>query len=54
MAVQENRGKGQYLYTCKIKCCASGRYGFTVRVTPQGDEMIKSVPGLITWTEQVN
>ncbi len=54
MLVQEDRGKGQYLYTCKIKCRASGRYGFTVRVTPQGDEMIKSVPGLITWTEQAN
>jgi starch phosphorylase len=49
MTVKENRGNGEYLYECTITCGASGRYGFTVRVIPRGDDRIKFVPGLITW-----
>jgi starch phosphorylase len=49
MAVREDRGNGQYLYGCSISCEISGRFGFTVRATPRGDERIKSTPGLLTW-----
>jgi starch phosphorylase len=49
MTVKENRGNGECLYECTITCGASGRYGFTVRVIPRGDDRIKFVPGLITW-----
>jgi len=49
MAVKESRGKGEYLYACILACRISGRFGFTVRVTPRGDERIRSAPGLITW-----
>jgi starch phosphorylase len=49
MTVKENRGNGECLYECAITCGASGRYGFTVRVLPSGDDRIKFVPGLITW-----
>jgi starch phosphorylase len=49
MTVREDRGNGQYLYDCSISCNISGRFGFTVRATPRGDERIKSTPGLLTW-----
>ena len=49
MNVQENRGNGQYLYGCSLSCKVSGRFGFTVRVKPRGDERLKSRPGLLTW-----
>jgi starch phosphorylase len=49
MKVLEDRGNGNYLYGCNLDCDASGRFGFTVRVTPRGDERIKSTPRLLTW-----
>jgi starch phosphorylase len=49
MNVLEDRGKGHYLYGCSLNCQSSGRFGFTVRVTPCGDERVKSTPRLITW-----
>ena len=49
MAVQEDRGNGTYLYACDLTCGEVGRYGFTVRVVPQGDDRIRFAPGFITW-----
>ena len=49
MMVKEDHGTGEYLYTCTTRCAASGRYGFTVRAVPRGDDRIKFAPGLITW-----
>jgi starch phosphorylase len=49
MSVIEDRGNGHYLYGCSLTCQASGRFGFTVRVTPRGDERVKSTPRLLTW-----
>lgn len=49
MAVQEDFGSGNYLYGCILKCEVSGRFGFTVRVSPRGDKRIKSTPRLLTW-----
>ncbi len=49
MEMLEAHGNGIYLYTCEITCHQSGRYGFTARVTPQGDEWIRFAPGIITW-----
>ena len=49
MIVKEDRGDGEYLYTCTITCPASGRYGFTARAVPRGDDRIRFAPGLITW-----
>ncbi len=49
MTVTENRGSGEYLYACALNCRDTGRYGFTVRVMPRGDDRIKFAPGLITW-----
>ncbi len=49
MEMVEDRGDGTYLYACMITCRLSGRYGFTVRVTPRGDDWIRFEPGFITW-----
>jgi len=49
MRVLEDKGNGQYLYGCSLNCQSSGRFGFTVRVTPRGDERVKSTPRLLTW-----
>jgi starch phosphorylase len=49
MTVMKDMGNGHYLYACDITCPDSGRYGFTARVMPSGDEMIKFTPGFITW-----
>ncbi len=48
MTVMEDMGDGHYLYGCDIICPDSGRYGFTARVMPSGDDLIKFAPGLIT------
>jgi starch phosphorylase len=50
MSVQEERGAGHYIYGCSVPCRISGRYGFTVRVTPRGDDLLKFTPGMITWS----
>ncbi|MDO9566009.1 MAG: alpha-glucan family phosphorylase [Candidatus Desulfaltia sp.] len=49
MTIKEDQGNGKYLYTCAMTCKASGRYGFTARVIPRGDDKIRFTPGLITW-----
>jgi starch phosphorylase len=54
MTKREDRGNGRYTYDCTITCRDSGRYGFTARVTPRGDDFIKFSPGLITWAQKPN
>ncbi|MBW2411177.1 MAG: alpha-glucan family phosphorylase [Deltaproteobacteria bacterium] len=49
MDVMEERGNGKYLYGCTLTCRISGRYGFTARVIPRGDDWIRFAPGLISW-----
>ncbi|HUV51422.1 MAG TPA: alpha-glucan family phosphorylase [Anaerolineae bacterium] len=49
MTIKEDQGNGKYLYTCAITCDASGRYGFTARVTARGDDRTRFTPGFITW-----
>jgi glycogen phosphorylase len=49
MKVERDLTGGKYLYSCAMECRGAGRYGFTVRIRPKGDEWIKSAPGLITW-----
>ena len=49
MEVREELGDSIFLYGCALKCEVSGRFGFTVRVSPRGDKRIKSTPRLLTW-----
>jgi starch phosphorylase len=49
MHVKESDGVGGYLYECKLNCQKAGRYGFTARVVPKGDAVIRFTPGNITW-----
>ena len=49
MWVKDQTGQGQYLYGCNLICRKSGRYGFTARVLPDGDERMQTTPKLVTW-----
>ena len=49
MKVQEPLDGGRYRYVCNLPCQLPGRFGFTVRVTPRGDDYIRFSPGLLTW-----
>jgi starch phosphorylase len=49
MSVKEDRGSGVYMYECVVNCNWPGRYGFTARLVPKGDAMIRFTPGFITW-----
>ena len=50
MTVVENLGNGNYRYGSRVPCGLSGRYGFTARATPAGDDYLKFMPNLITWS----
>ena len=49
MKVVEEKGNGGFLYGCNLTCDLTGRFGFTVRVTPVGDTRVKTTPRLLTW-----
>ena len=49
MDIVQKDEDGIFQYTCSIICEDSGRYGFTIRVTPKGDSWLKFTPGFITW-----
>jgi starch phosphorylase len=49
MEVEQALETGRYIYTCKLACESAGRFGFTVRVTPKGDDYLRFTPGLISW-----
>ncbi len=49
MWLQETISDGKHIYACTITCSDSGRFGYTARVIPKGDEVLRNTPGLITW-----
>ena len=51
MSVETELGDGRYKYGCHLSCDTAGRFGFTARVTPRGDDMIKNLPGFIVWAK---
>ncbi len=51
MAVAENLGNGAYLYSCRLDCITTGRFGFTARAVPKGDDWTSNLPGLIAWAD---
>ncbi|MFW6055397.1 MAG: alpha-glucan family phosphorylase, partial [Thermodesulfobacteriota bacterium] len=50
MEIRERLGENLYQYGCSLPCDAAGHYGFTVRVIPAGDDWMKNLPDLITWS----
>ncbi len=50
MTVVERLDNGKYRYACQVPCGLSGRFGFTIRIAPAGDEYMKQLPGLVTWS----
>lgn len=51
MRLEKDAGGGVYEYEHQITCRASGRYGFTMRVTPLGRDWKCETPGFITWAD---
>jgi starch phosphorylase len=51
MWLQETIAEGTHIYACTITCSDSGRFGYTARVIPKGDEVLSNTPGLITWVQ---
>ena len=51
MKVEQENGNGGYRYACDLTCQMSGRYGFTARITPKGDDKITYTPELFTWAQ---
>ncbi len=49
MTVAHSLSAGHYIYTSVVTCPAIGRFGFSPRVVPNGDDRIKHSQGLITW-----
>ncbi len=49
MWLQETIAEGRHIYACTITCSDSGRFGYTARVIPKGDEVLSNTSGLITW-----
>lgn len=44
-------GDGNFRYNHKLACERTGRYAFTTRVTPNGNNWNHIMPGFITWAE---
>jgi starch phosphorylase len=52
MALVEQRGDGDHLYEGAISTSCSGRYGYTVRVLPQHEDMGSPYEtGMVTWAQ---
>ncbi len=49
MSMAEELGDGRFRYRCTVPCQAAGRFAFTSRIVPAGDDWIRTTPGLITW-----
>ncbi len=51
MTVDADLGEGRFRFKHTITCSRSGRFGFTARVTPRGDNWKTEMPGFMTWAE---
>lgn len=49
MKLQSTIAPGTHIYGCRVVCADSGRFGYTARVIPRGDDVLRNIPGLITW-----
>ncbi|MCP4020995.1 MAG: glycosyltransferase family 1 protein, partial [Desulfobacteraceae bacterium] len=52
MWLQETLSEGRHIYACTITCIDSGRFAYTARVIPKGDDILANTPGLITWARK--
>lgn len=51
MQMEEKKQGSSFVYRRSIECNRTGRYGFTVRVVPAGNEWNAVTPGFMTWTD---
>ncbi len=48
----EDIGNGNFRYQHELACKTTGRYAFTTRVTPRGNQWSHIMPGFITWADE--
>ncbi len=51
MTLIKKNDDGSCLYSCTINCSDAGRFGYSARVIPRGDDVLKNTPGLLTWAD---
>ncbi|MBU1195405.1 MAG: alpha-glucan family phosphorylase [Proteobacteria bacterium] len=51
MQLEKQLEPGKYLYVSTLVCSDSGRFGYTARVIPSGDEILRHTPLLVTWAQ---
>jgi starch phosphorylase len=51
MSIAEDHGGGNYTYRHEVTCPVTGRFGFTTRVIPRGEEWRGVIPGFLTWAD---
>ncbi|OVE75847.1 alpha-glucan phosphorylase [bacterium E08(2017)] len=51
MQVEQDLGSGVYIYKQTISCQRAGRYGFSARLTPAGNDWQPAIPGFVKWAE---
>lgn len=51
MQLEKQLEPGKYLYVSTLVCSDSGRFGYTARVIPSGDEILRHTPMLVTWAQ---
>ncbi|MEI6809923.1 MAG: alpha-glucan family phosphorylase, partial [bacterium] len=51
MQLQTTEANGTHIFKQTMVCSATGRYGFTARVTPRGAEWKDVMPGFIVWAD---
>ena len=50
MLHRESLGSGRHLFSGTMRCNTSGRFGYTVRVLPNHEDLLeRTLPGLIRW-----
>ncbi|MFH1152324.1 MAG: alpha-glucan family phosphorylase [Pseudomonadota bacterium] len=49
MNLHEDCGSGCFVYACSLTCGDAGRFGYTARVIPKGDEILRDTPEFMTW-----
>jgi starch phosphorylase len=51
MELKENVADGHHVYRQTVQCGQTGRFGFTARVLPRGEEWRGLMPGYIAWAD---
>ncbi len=52
MALVRAGPDGRCEFECRVDCGHTGRFGFTARAVPRGDDWTRHLPGCLTWADE--